>query len=159
MRAMVATARTGSWPMAVSPESITTLEPSNTALATSEASARVGVAAWTIDSSIWVAVMAGRPRAMQVRMMRFCRCGSSSMGISAPRSPRATMTAPDGLDDAVEVLDRGPGLDLGHDQRAPGVGLGADPADVVGRAHERDGHHVDAPLDERVEHAQVVGRG
>ena len=66
---------------------------------------------------------------------------------------------PAGLDDPLQVLDRGPGLDLGHDQRAPGVGLGADPADVVGRAHERDRHHVDAPLDEGVEHAEVVGRG
>ena len=49
--------------MAVSPDSITALEPSNTALATSDASARVGVGAWIIESSIWVAVMAG-PTAM-----------------------------------------------------------------------------------------------
>ena len=48
------------------------------------------------------------------------------------------------LDDALEVVDRGPGLDLGHDERAAGVGLDADPAHVVGRADERDGHHVDA---------------
>ena len=82
-------------PMAVSPESITVEEPSNTALATSEASARVGLGAWTIDSSIWVAVMTGRPTAMQRRMISFWRCGSSSIGNSAPRSPRATITAPE----------------------------------------------------------------
>ena len=81
--------------MAVSPESMTDEEPSKTALATSEASARVGLGACTIDSSICVAVMTGRPTAMQRRMISFCRCGSSSMGNSDPRSPRATMTAPE----------------------------------------------------------------
>ena len=91
---MVATTLTGSRPVAVSPESITADDPSNTALATSEASARVGVAAVVIDSSICVAVIAGRPRAMHSRMIRFCRCGRSSSEHSIPRSPRATMIAP-----------------------------------------------------------------
>ena len=58
---MVRTTLTGSWPMAVSAESITALVPSNTALATSETSARVGLGEVIIDSSIWVAVMTGRP--------------------------------------------------------------------------------------------------
>ena len=48
------------------------------------------------------------------------------------------------LDDAVEVVDGGAGLDLGHDQRAAGVRLDADAADVVGGAHERERDHVDA---------------
>ena len=39
-------------------------EPSNTALATSEASALVGAGLVIMDSSIWVAVMTGRPPAM-----------------------------------------------------------------------------------------------
>ena len=42
MRAIVRTVSAGSWPMAVSPESMSASVPSNTALATSEASARVG---------------------------------------------------------------------------------------------------------------------
>ena len=45
--------------MAHSPESITQSEPSRTALATSEASALVGLGALIIDSSIWVAVTTG----------------------------------------------------------------------------------------------------
>ena len=80
--------------------------------------------------------------------------GNSDAEVAAGDHDRARR-----LDDALEVLDGGPGLDLGHDQRAPRVGLGADAADVVGRAHERDGHHVDADLDEGVEHAEVVGGG
>ena len=48
-------------PTAVSAESITASVPSRIAFATSEASARVGRGAWTIDSSIWVAVMTGLP--------------------------------------------------------------------------------------------------
>ena len=61
----------------------------------SEASARVGDGAVTIDSSIWVAVIAGRPRVMQRWRILFWRWGSSSMGSSAPRSPRAIITAPE----------------------------------------------------------------
>jgi hypothetical protein len=78
--------------MAVSAESMSASVPSPTALATSVASARVGVGAVTIDSSIWVAVTTGTPRAAQARMIRFCRWGTSSMGKSMPRSPRATIT-------------------------------------------------------------------
>ena len=92
---MVATTFTGSTPTAVSPESITALEPSHTALATSEASALVGSGLATMVSSICVAVMAGRPRAMHCRMISFWRIGSSSMLHSLPRSPRATITAPE----------------------------------------------------------------
>ena len=61
MRAIVATTPTGSAPTAVSAESMTALVPSSTAFATSVTSARVGVDAVTIDSSICVAVMTGRP--------------------------------------------------------------------------------------------------
>ena len=83
----------GSWPIAVSPDSITASVPSNTALATSLTSARVGAGASIIDSSIWVAVMTGVPTSTQWRMICFCRWGTSSSGQSMPRSPRATMTA------------------------------------------------------------------
>ena len=54
---MARTARRGYFPTAVSPESITAEVPSNTAFATSEISARVGVGFSIMDSSIWVAVM------------------------------------------------------------------------------------------------------
>ena len=57
MRDIVATTSAGSWPIAVSPDSITASVPSNTALATSLTSARVGAGASIIDSSICVAVI------------------------------------------------------------------------------------------------------
>ena len=52
IRAMVRTASTGCLPTAVSPDSINASAPSNTALATSEDSARVGRVRAIIDSSI-----------------------------------------------------------------------------------------------------------
>jgi hypothetical protein len=52
---MVSTAMTGKAPLAVSPESITASVPSKTALATSEASARVGRGFFIILSIIYVA--------------------------------------------------------------------------------------------------------
>ena len=61
IRAIASTMAMGSTPMAVSAESMTALVPSNTALATSVTSARVGVGAVIIDSSICVAVITGLP--------------------------------------------------------------------------------------------------
>ena len=61
---------------AASSESITAEVPSSTALATSLASARVGSGAWSIDSSIWVAVITGFPRSSAMRIMRFCKSGT-----------------------------------------------------------------------------------
>ncbi len=54
---MAATASTGYFPTAVSPDSITASVPSSSAFATSDTSARVGRGAAVIDSSIWVAVI------------------------------------------------------------------------------------------------------
>ncbi len=90
---MAVTASMGYSPAAVSAESITASVPSRIALATSDASARVGRGLCTMDSSIWVAVMTGRRRWMASRISRFCTSGTSSNGSSTPRSPRATMTA------------------------------------------------------------------
>ena len=59
--AMVRTASRGYLPDAVSPESMTQEVPSNTAFATSETSARVGLGFLIMESSIWVAVMTGFP--------------------------------------------------------------------------------------------------
>ena len=118
MRAIVSTTSSGSWPMAVSAESMTASVPSNTALATSLTSARVGAGAVIMLSSIWVAVMTGTPASTQARMICFCRWGTSSSGHSMPRSPRATITASADDEDAVEVGDGRCGLDLGHQRRA-----------------------------------------
>ncbi len=73
MRDIVATTSGGSWPIAVSAESISASVPSKTALATSLTSARVGAGAAIIDSSICVAVTTGVPTSTQWRRMRFCR--------------------------------------------------------------------------------------
>ena len=59
IRAIVSTVSMGYSPTLVSPDSITASAPSSTALATSEASARVGAGLVIIDSSIWVATMTG----------------------------------------------------------------------------------------------------
>ena len=95
MRDIVSSTSGGSAPIAVSPESMTALVPSNTAFATSDASALVGLGDITMDSSICVAVITGSPLAMHWRMMLFCSTGTFWMGNSTPRSPRATMMAPD----------------------------------------------------------------
>ena len=59
IRAIVSTVSTGYSPTLVSADSISASAPSSTALATSEASARVGLGEEIIDSSIWVATMTG----------------------------------------------------------------------------------------------------
>ena len=46
----------------------------------------------TIDSSIWVAVITGLPSTLALRIRCFCTTAMRSMGISTPRSPRATIT-------------------------------------------------------------------
>ena len=79
-----------------------------------------GSAPAIMDSSICVATMTGLPRARQAWTMRFCTPGTSSGGISTPRSPRATITRVGQLDDLVEALERRRLLDLGHD---PGPAL------------------------------------
>ena len=89
---MVRTASTGYLPAAVSPESMTASDPSSTAFATSVASARVGRGFSIIDSSIWVAVMTGLAASRHARIRCFCTMGTSCIGISMPRSPRATIT-------------------------------------------------------------------
>ena len=88
---MVARASMGYLPEAVSPESMTQEVPSNTALATSDTSARVGRGLRIMESSIWVAVMTGRPARVPALIIFFWRMGTSWAGISTPRSPRATM--------------------------------------------------------------------
>jgi hypothetical protein len=92
-RRNIAAAATGWRPMAPSADSIPASVPFNTAFATSATSARVGRSCWTIDSSICVAVIAGRPLELAAAMIRFCTSGICARSVSTPRSPRATMTA------------------------------------------------------------------
>mmetsp|Transcript_118287 Transcript_118287/g.307237 ORF Transcript_118287/g.307237 Transcript_118287/m.307237 type:complete len:300 (-) Transcript_118287:744-1643(-) len=91
MRRMIETALTGKAPLAVSPLSMTQSVPSKTALATSLASARVGLGKPTMDSNICVAVTTGLPNVLQTLIIIFCATKTFSGGISMPRSPRATM--------------------------------------------------------------------
>ena len=93
MRSIIATAATGYRPTAVSPDSITASTPSYTAVATSDASARVGTGASIMDSSICVATTTGRPAARHSLTIAFWTLGTRSGGSSTPRSPRATITA------------------------------------------------------------------
>ena len=79
--------------LAVSPESMTQSVPSNTALATSDVSARVGRGLLIIESSICVAVTTGLPAMLHFEIIIFCANATFSPGISTPRSPRATMMA------------------------------------------------------------------
>ena len=62
------------------------------ALATSDASARVGRGFSIMLSSIWVAVITTFPAAFASAMIRFWTIGTSSVPSSTPRSPRATIT-------------------------------------------------------------------
>src|SRR2546423_1556965 len=71
---------------------MTASAPSYTALATSDASARVGTGDATIDSSICVATTTGLPAARQARTMRFWIGGTRSGGA---RSGEAGATSDD----------------------------------------------------------------
>src|SRR5688572_20896407 len=138
MRAMVSTACTGNRPEAVSAESMTASVPSRIALATSEASARVGRGLSIMLSSIWVAVMTTRPAPL-------------ATGHHQPVRR---------LQDGGEVVHGLPLLDLGDEGCRPaqrldeGLGL----LHVGGLPHEREGHIVHAVLDAEGQVAPVLLR-
>lgn len=90
---MVLTVSIGYWPTEDSAESITASAPSRMALATSDASARVGRELVIIDSIIWVATITGLAFRRHISTRRFCTIGTFSSGYSTARSPRATITA------------------------------------------------------------------
>ncbi len=89
---IVLTVSIGYWPTEDSAESITASAPSRIALATSEASARVGRELVIIDSIIWVATITGLALRRHISISRFCTIGTFSSGYSTARSPRATIT-------------------------------------------------------------------
>ena len=89
--AIILTASTGYLPFADSPDNITASVPSKIALATSPASALVGLGFLIIESSICVAVITGFPALLHFLIIIFCMKGTSSAGTSTPKSPLATM--------------------------------------------------------------------
>ena len=78
--------------MAISSESRMESQPSSTALLMSETSARVGLGESTIDQSIWVAMQETLAASLAFLTISFCAIGTRSIGISTPKSPRATIT-------------------------------------------------------------------
>ncbi len=92
MRDIVWTALIGYLPIAVSPDSISVSLPSKTALAISDASARVGRGLSIIVSSIWVAVITHLSFTFAQFMMCFWSEGTRSGDIVTPKSPLATIT-------------------------------------------------------------------
>jgi hypothetical protein len=96
-------------PIAVSAESMTASVPSKTALATSDASARVGRLLVTMLSSISVAVTTGTPAKLAAVMIRFWAVGgrapaavTSSLGLS-PQTPVAPPPSRGAVVDALRV--------------------------------------------------------
>jgi len=69
------TASHGYLPLAASPLNITASHPSQTALATSETSARVGTGFSIMLSTIWVALITKRPACLARAMRSFCAKG------------------------------------------------------------------------------------
>merc|ERR1719361_3242687 len=90
--AIIFTLCTGYLPLATSPDNITQSDPSSTALATSDTSARVGLGFLIIDSNICVATITGFPTMLHLEIIIFCAKNTFSAAISIPKSPRATMT-------------------------------------------------------------------
>src|SRR5271163_1408881 len=143
MRFIVATASRGNWPEALSAESMIASAPSNTAVATSETSARVGTGVVIIDSSICVATTTGLPTRRAIRVMLFCKPGTRSSGISTPRSPRATISASETARMSSRQAIACDALDLDH---------------VLGPLHERQRDPVDVLLERRVEIGAILRR-
>ena len=160
MRPMVATAWTGYAPTLVSPDSITASAPSITALATSEASARVGREWVIIDSSIWVATITGLALSRQSWTARFCTIGTCSSGISTPRSPRATMM-PSKASTISSSWSTASGFSIFAitGRRMPTrVHHPVHQLDVLGVAHERQRDVVDAQAQRELEVVGVLVR-
>ncbi len=91
MRLIVTTVSVGYSPTAVSFDVIVASAPSSTALAQSEASARLGTGECTMEPSTSVATMTGLAYWRDSSMQRLVTSGTSSNGISTAMSPRATM--------------------------------------------------------------------
>ncbi len=136
---------------------MTASAPSNTALATSDTSARVGTGAVIIDSSIWVATTTGLPKRRAIRTMLFCTPGTRSSGISTPRSPRATISASaTSRISSSRVTACGFSILASTDARPAGDLL--DLGHVLGPLHERHRDPVDVLVERSVEIGAILRR-
>ena len=145
--------------MAVSAESMTASVPSKTALATSVTSARVGVGAEIMLSSICVAVITGTPAVTHERMIVFCRWGRSSRGQEIPRSPRATITA-SARSRSVGRQATAAAVSILATRRGPSGPIAVPHlVQVVRRAHERDGQVVDVRADQAPGQPEILRGG
>ena len=147
MRTIVSTASTGYLPTAVSPLSITAEVPSRMALATSEASARVGSGASIIDSSICVAVITvlpGLAAHADHALLQHRHLGGADL--DAEVAARHHQRVGHGHD-RLELLDGLELLDLGDHALAAAVALdqALEILDVLGPPHERERDVVDVP--------------
>ena len=127
--------------------------PSRIAFATSATSARVGREEATIESSICVAVITGRASAPASAMICFWTIGTSSIRISMPRSPRATITQ-----SAARTISSARWTACGFSIFAISgrrVCLRTS-LDVLGAAHEAERDEVDADLLADLEVAEVL---
>ena len=130
------------------------------ALATSLASARVGSGAWSIDSSICVAVITGLPRSSAARMIRFW-----SSGTAAGADLDAQVAAGDhhrvGASTIVPSACTASAFSIFAITRAcePALSMQrAQIADVVRRAHERQRDVVHAQIEREGEVVDVLLR-
>ena len=123
------------------------------ALATSVASARVGRDEETIESSIWVAVIEGRARRPAIRSSCFWTIGTSSIGSSMPRSPRATITV-----SAARMISSASSTACGFSILAISGSRvwRRTVSHVLGAAHERQRDHVDADRLAEAQHVEVL---
>src|SRR4051812_23318207 len=147
MRAAAPAASIGYSPIAVSPESMIASAPSSTAFATSLASARVGRGAWIIDSSIWVATIAGFPTVRAARSISFLKDRDL-----LHRELHSEVAAGDHqgvgvLEDRVDVLHGRPGLNLRDDRYLALSHQRAETDHVGGTANEGLRDQIDAELE------------
>ncbi len=143
MRSIIWMVSTGNWPTALSPESMMASAPSNTAVATSETSARVGIGDVVMLSSICVATTIGLPAARALRVICFCSPGDPFDRHFDAEIAAGHHEGVAGRDDGVEIVDGRRLLDLGQHGGAPvddALGL----HDVFGLLHERQRDPVGA---------------
>ena len=125
-------------------------------------SARVGRSLVTIEASICVAVITGFDCLPASRISRFWVAGTSSIGSSMPRSPRATMIPLVAAATIASACSAACGfsiLAISGMSEWRSASRSIDRLEVLGRADERDGEQVDLVVDREVDPAQVVGAG
>ena len=94
--------------------------------------------------------------ARAARSRSFWSSGTSSIGSSTPRSPRATITASVTSQDLLDVLHGRLRLDLRHDRDGALAHQRPQLLHVLGVAHERLRHQVDAQVERAAEPLAVA---